>query len=481
MAQLLTVFSNAFKEDVPENILTDFFNAVHDREWALALQLLEQNPSEAEVWSSRVAYDGDIIWKRLPIHEACINNAPVNLLEALLQAYPESVAATDLTKRLPLHHAAAHGADPRVVEFLVKACPGAVNATDTYGKTPAMCLMGCNSMYSETVQILSTPFEGKTIATFGEEYNAFDENLSADDNSTDLFKAIQDKRWENTMTLIESNSTEVRQWTTHKDCDGEVVWKRLPIHEACINNAPVYVIGSLIRAYQEGAKGADLNKRLPLHHVAVHGGKLDVIELLLTAYPDSLEKKDSFGKTPIKCLKSPTPSDFSTHCAKMEALSKDPSFYKDTVLRKLKANASKIRDLEVEELKEELERKNEEQIKLNKKLDAILTRSNLLEEEMAEKFSENIQLKKALNNLQHEYTRLERDVLNQESLTISVNDEEKEEDFDPLVGTSFEATQQPFHNIIVKEKNLRNLKAEVKERESILEQALLRARSPLRS
>jgi ankyrin repeat protein len=477
MAELVSVFSNAFNEDVALDTYSSLFNATHDKKWTIVLDLVKQRPYEAEIWSSRTAYDGEIVWKRLPIHEACINNAPVTVVEALLTAYPQSIAAVDLSNRLPLHHAAAHGADFEVVDLLASTCPGSLIATDIYGKIPKMCLMACgivksdSALYNKLDEILSKPFEGKRLITFGAENNAFDEELSFDVDSTELFLAIKNKCWEKAVKLIESDPSKVKEWTKHRDCDGDIIWKRLPIHEACINNAPVNVIEALLRAYREGSECLDLNDRLPIHHAAVHSAKLQVIEILLQAYPNSVKKKDIFQKTPVKCLKAPDHNDFSIHCAKMEALSKEPSYYNNLAATKNIAITQITREMEIKELKERLEKELDEKRELHRQLDEIHTRSKFLEEQVAQQSNENSKLRDSLTGMRSEYNRLERDVLGG---TESILDEEKNE-LISILTTSFDRSR-PLDNIVVRDKNLKTLKAEVKEREFILEKALLKAR-----
>lgn len=492
MAEILSVYSNAFREDSNSSSSnqTDLFVAVHERQWEAALRLLASNPSEAREWSSRVAYDGEISWTRLPIHEACINNGPKHVIEALLQAYPKCCAAVDINNRLPLHYAAVHGAKFEILELLVRTCPGAVNSSDDYGKTPAMCVMPSATFserdaFSKKMELLSKIYPGDPLVVFSAGYNSFEENFSSDENETSLFTAIKEKKWAEVRKLIESNAEEVREWTAHKDSDGEIAWRRLPIHEACINNAPSEVVEALLRKYKEGASMKDLNNRLPLHHAAIHGSSFDVFEFLIDSYPDSLEKEDNFGKTPVKCLRPPNQSDISIYNKTLEALSQSPNFYKDAVTDPRAKLPLKKGNDDVLALREKLSNERREKKKLNNELHNLLSQTEKMKGLMSAKNMENEHLKAALSNLQKEFKKLERDVFSQGSyISSETRNDVMSYETESLMATSmlsFDTKHQhPIDSInLKKDRNLQSLRAEVKERENKLGKALMRARSPV--
>lgn len=498
MTDILNTFSNAFYQDAnsPVSTQTDLFTAIEDRKWDAVQVLLDSDASKAKDWCSRVAYDGEVSWTRLPLHAACIKNAPVHLVEALLRAYPVSGAAADLNKRLPLHYAAAHGADVKIIEKLVASCPGALNAIDEYGKTPAMCIMSSvtfvsNDDVNRKVEILSKTYDGEPLVTFGIEANSIahggDDYDDGDDgsffdNDTSLFTALRERKWEEALQRIQTNLQEAREWTTHKDSDGEISWKRLPIHEACINDAPDQVVRALLEAYKLGATKQDLNNRLPLHHAAVHGSTSDVILSLINAYPDSLDREDNFGKVPLKCLKSPDPIDNSTHHQKsMEALSRSPSHYKDLAVSNSKSTHTQSRSIDdISTLKEELAAERKEKEELNKKLDEVLSHSLKMKGLMDAKNVENKHLKDALSSLQREFIKLERDVFSHGTPYTSTDERNDIESLFSHSITSFDGKRsRPPESVTVRDRTLKSLKAEVKERENVLGRALMRARSPV--
>jgi len=488
MTEIFTVFSNAFKEDIAsDDDHSDLFKSIQERDWTSALEILKLRPYEAETWSMHKSYDGEIIWNRLPIHQACINNAPVSVMKALIEAYPDSGAAADMNDRVPLHHAAVHGTNIQTVEILLSSCPGSANLVDVYGKTPAMCLntsnpLGTNrKLHNEMIQLLSQPVKGESVKIISSVVNAFDEDSSSRKQYTELFTAIQNKEWNRTLDLIQKCPSKAEEWSTHVAFDGETIWKRLPIHEACINNAPVKVIQAIFNAHPAGVEAMDLNDRLPLHHAAVHGVDIEVVTILLRAYPDAVEQEDQFGKTPCKCLKSPFHGNTSSYCATMEALSKNPSFYKEIASKETR-EASCAKEKEVEELRKRLEKESLDKIQLMKDLEETVSRSRFLEETMMKTTIENNRLKNAYNMLQRDYAQLEKDMASSQASFMHLEDEEKETD-SIIEGsiTSVDTPSRPFDNIVLRERSIQTIRAEVKERETILERALLRARSPVRN
>ena len=74
---------------------------------------------------------------KLPLHYACKNNAPIQVLEFLVQQYPDSFKEKSYyCKRLPLHFACMNNAPLEVLEFLVQRYPDSVMEKEYWGKLP---------------------------------------------------------------------------------------------------------------------------------------------------------------------------------------------------------------------------------------------------------------------------------------------------------------------------------------------------------
>lgn len=145
------------------------------------------------------------------------------------------------------------------------------------------------------------------------------------DGKTELFKAIESQSWVSASIRLKDAPYEAKQWVIRKGgLDGEVTWRRLPIHEACIRKAPESFVTSLLNAYPRGAREKDPNGRLPLHHACAYGASARVIQHLLVAYPESTDMQDSFRKTPSDCVIGSVNMEKSSI---IELLVKKPSYY----------------------------------------------------------------------------------------------------------------------------------------------------------
>lgn len=95
---------------------------------------------------------------RLPLHEACRHQAPIEVVEALLCAYPEAVLARDsMYHFLPIHFACRYGECPAVVESLLQKFPTSRFAEDRYGQNPvALAHRSCSAEKERIVEILQS-------------------------------------------------------------------------------------------------------------------------------------------------------------------------------------------------------------------------------------------------------------------------------------------------------------------------------------
>ena len=79
--------------------------------------------------------DVDTTTGNTPLHFTCCNGAPIELVRALLRAYPGAASVEDGDGNLPLHGACSCGAAPDVIEMLLEANPGAARHLAN-GQTP---------------------------------------------------------------------------------------------------------------------------------------------------------------------------------------------------------------------------------------------------------------------------------------------------------------------------------------------------------
>ena len=122
-----------------------------------------------------------------------------------------------------------------------------------------------------------------------------------------LFQYIENGDETMAISQLTNAPEEARKWVVKKsEHDESIMWRRLPIHEACIRNPSEELIDALIQAYATGVKEPDAANRLPLHHACFHGASHSVIMKLVRSYPESIDIQDSWGKVPLSLTESST-------------------------------------------------------------------------------------------------------------------------------------------------------------------------------
>ena len=114
-----------------------------------------------------------------------------------------------------------------------------------------------------------------------------------------LFKLLKELQWKVAVSRIAQYQGESSRWVkNYDDKNFKMLWRRLPIHEACIRQPTAEVIAALLDSYPPGAKAKDNQGRTPLHYAVIHGAHIDVIHLLLHASYDVILAQDFFFKIP---------------------------------------------------------------------------------------------------------------------------------------------------------------------------------------
>jgi ankyrin repeat protein len=116
------------------------YNLLLERNWPEALDLLEQDPTQAREWHYGVDENSGtttepVLWKRLALHLACAVAAPIGLVELLLKIYPEAIDKSDPHNgSTPLHLSCQFGASVQVVRALLQARTALTKAVDVRGR-----------------------------------------------------------------------------------------------------------------------------------------------------------------------------------------------------------------------------------------------------------------------------------------------------------------------------------------------------------
>ncbi|KAL9188060.1 hypothetical protein ACHAXT_006438 [Thalassiosira profunda] len=129
---------------------TPLFKALYAGKWEEARERLQSHPEEARVWVARYAKSDkmEVRWQLLPLHLFVAlgghaeeedlpdddNTPPLQLLEALLEAYPQATQCSDDQSMIPLHSAIRGNASLAVVANLLDADPASVYKKDSRGR-----------------------------------------------------------------------------------------------------------------------------------------------------------------------------------------------------------------------------------------------------------------------------------------------------------------------------------------------------------
>ena len=159
--------------------------AIDSEQWDKVISLARSKPELAKKWSERTGFfEGIRPACVLPLHEACAHDSvPVQVIQALIPAYPESIHKSesayqrlaihiacrktakidvvhyllqeyadgsiepDVLGRLPVHYALSNGANEAVVNLLLDYRPNAAAGVDRRGWTPlhVACSMGAST------------------------------------------------------------------------------------------------------------------------------------------------------------------------------------------------------------------------------------------------------------------------------------------------------------------------------------------------
>jgi hypothetical protein len=129
---------------------------IEKKMWKQAITRCVDYPEEACTWMCRLQEDKaagasikEVRWKILPIHSAIVLHSPVELIESLVDAYPQGLRKGDDRDMLPLHMAFRLGASPETTAVLVDAYPDALKKRDSKGHTPLHILKAYKRKYQK--------------------------------------------------------------------------------------------------------------------------------------------------------------------------------------------------------------------------------------------------------------------------------------------------------------------------------------------
>jgi len=172
-----------------------------------------------------------------------------------------------------------------------------------------------------------------------------------DRSPTQLYKLIENKRWDAATVRAQSCPEEARTWVCRREKQrssgnsnkyhegsgssvqqqqqqqqgggGQIRWRLLPIHATCVFRSPLSLIEALIEAYPDGTQMKDDQGMLPVHLACRNGASKGVVTTLLYAFPDSLDVKDRKGRVPLNFVEQSTSQNREAVLAGIKKFQKD--------------------------------------------------------------------------------------------------------------------------------------------------------------
>jgi len=135
---------------------TKLYELVEGKKWEKAIQRCADHPQEASMCRFK-RVDADCVDNQKkkdrsgcsPLALAIILRAPVEVIKALVDAYPNGAKVGDARNMLPLHMAFRLGSSPTTAAVLVCAYPCALTAKDSKGHTPRQILKAYRREYEK--------------------------------------------------------------------------------------------------------------------------------------------------------------------------------------------------------------------------------------------------------------------------------------------------------------------------------------------
>ncbi len=113
---------------------TLLYSYVKAKDWDNVHEQVNQHPDEASCWVADKDYDNSA--PALPIHLACSYSAPVDIIHALMDAYPDGLKSRGKHGFNPLHIACKKSLNEKIILEIIQICPEAVSQKDEYGRLP---------------------------------------------------------------------------------------------------------------------------------------------------------------------------------------------------------------------------------------------------------------------------------------------------------------------------------------------------------
>jgi len=317
---------------------TKLIKMVEKKKWEEVIQRCADNPREVSSWMCRSqevdGVDGkkkkEVRWRILPLHSAIAQHAPLEVIKALVAAYPDSVKKGDDKRMLPLHMAFRSGASLETAAFLYDANTDATSIKDSKGHTPLHVLKAYRRKYEM------------------EKDNDKVSSTIIDNNRKDLIKTYLGNRVNRKRTGSKKkkhDGTVTQKLPFHKQAsfiqkteDGGIAEAKLPLYKQTSQSQknedggtpevklPLYKQASLIQKTEDGGIA---EAKLPLYKQTSQSQKNEdggTPEVKLPLYKQASQSLKNEDKVKVE-TKSPLYNDDDTVESELPSYDSDSSFY----------------------------------------------------------------------------------------------------------------------------------------------------------
>lgn len=211
-----------------------------------------------------------------PIHRALMVQAPVPILETILQIDPTAMTIPDEKKSYPIHYAVQYGSSLEVLELVCQQDEIAMERLDAQGRLPLhVAVMHDNSSAFIQTLIQKAPNSLRVRTKLG----ALAIHVALENRAA--FDVIK--------VLLEAHPESARQsYNTN-----------LPLHCACENKTTWNVFTLLLDANPMAVNCYGVDGKLPLHGAIANKCSFEIIEKLTTLNEEALLHRDKTGRMPI--------------------------------------------------------------------------------------------------------------------------------------------------------------------------------------
>ena len=309
--------------DDSEECNGDFVKFWDETKWEDIRQWMNSNKNNKKFFqdnaTSTYPYQGDAHWTAL--HIMLTKQPPIDVIETYIKHSPETVKYASHDSMLPIHVAAAYLASPEVIQILVDAWPESLQEEEAFLRLP-LCL-ACEAIAEDEEHRRERKLSLKMLQVLDTLIRAYPEAADVDDEAPRLYLSkksfhLHDAcRGDFSVHLVDFLLAFAPECCTLKDSVG-----RIPLHYACANKSvdQFEIIRTLSKAhpkhftsvrdkqrktpsqlFKETASAPDEKGMLLFHRLAASANGLNTsdMELLTSTYPEAMSLPDNHGMLPF--------------------------------------------------------------------------------------------------------------------------------------------------------------------------------------